>query len=340
MAFPKLPNIWENLDSKEKVTSFLFSPEVLASKEANNVMKKWKIDRLFLNTEILEWPPNKEELAVINKSQAWIFLDSPDQYEEKIQRVLQARRNNKSLSIDEIKNIVNKVDEKYNKKRTNSDDEIEVESKEQINTWEIKKVKNTDWSKNIEILYGEDFINTKPKDIEFIINSLSDNEKEIIWIQKTPNWLEIKNPEVFKNTINFYTFFKDLNLLWIWEYRWDLVKSMQDINIRIDDEDSINKQELIKFWNQLIDFINNKNWEENKNKQINHCNSINELNMALRSFSEDSWILNSEKTFNIYWEDKFTAVLRELWIIWWAYFHIMKFKDIIDWKNKKATPSE
>jgi hypothetical protein len=60
----------------------------------------------------------------------------------------------------------------------------------------------------------------------------------------------------------------------------------------------------------------------------------------LRVFSEADSPLSHQKTFNNYWEWKFTAILRELWIIWWAFFHTMQLRDILNQrdsnKNKKT----
>jgi hypothetical protein len=49
-----------------------------------------------------------------------------------------------------------------------------------------------------------------------------------------------------ENLINFYDFFEDLNLTSVWKYRKEIVDSMVNINIDLND-DSLNNAELIRF---------------------------------------------------------------------------------------------
>jgi flagellar biosynthesis/type III secretory pathway chaperone len=121
--------------------------------------------------------------------------------------------------------------------------------------------------------------------------------------------------------------------MWVWKYRNELAKSMWDININLDD-DSLRKEELVKFWNKLIKFINNlpsKN-RENK-KELQTSDRLSTINSSLREYSWKSSMINN-KTFNNLWEDILTANLRELWIIGWACFKTMKFREIMNQNNK------
>jgi hypothetical protein len=59
------------------------------------------------------------------------------------------------------------------------------------------------------------------------------------------------------NLINFYDFFEDLKLKSVWKYRNDLIKSMDDVFIDMKDGNSLSKNELKKFSNNIIKFLNN-----------------------------------------------------------------------------------
>jgi len=164
----------------------------------------------------------------------------------------------------------------------------------------------------------------------------------LIWKDwKTIEWLIISeeekkltmwNPEATENLIHFYEFFKELNLESVWDYRKELMISMWNRNINFIDNDSLSKSELIQFWNNLILSINNLIWnkKEFKNKpKLLITNSLSWLKNELRKFSWAWSILSDEKTHDIKWEDKFAATLRNLWIIWWAYFKINLFRESI-----------
>ena len=157
----------------------------------------------------------------------------------------------------------------------------------------------------------------------------------------TPNWKQKLNltPEekilaqdenYRENLVNFYSFFKDLNLIWVWNFRHDLVNAIWNVNIDLTD-DSLSKSELLNFWNKLVNFINNT-WDVKLN---NNNNSINSLNSELLKYTNAWSSLSDNKTYNIKWEDRFTSKLREFWIIWGAYFHVNNFRNLVN--NKKES---
>jgi hypothetical protein len=112
----------------------------------------------------------------------------------------------------------------------------------------------------------------------------------------------------------------------VWEHRENLLLAIWDININPNDGDSIKDEELRKFWNRLLTFISNieNPWEQEKSNLTN----LNSVEQKLREFSWISSWLSDSRTFNIEWEDKFTAYLRTKWIIGWAYFQTNKFREL------------
>lgn len=156
------------------------------------------------------------------------------------------------------------------------------------------------------------------------------NWEKIEWLTKQEKDLTIGNPEATKNLINFHDFFKKLNLEWVWKYRWELINAIWDIHIDPNDDDSIKTEELRKFWNKILTFIANA-WKDEKEWKMQTINlsSIQSVKLELQKFSGANSMLNDKKSFNTYWEDRFTAFLREQWIIWWAYFKINWFKSYL-----------
>jgi hypothetical protein len=100
------------------------------------------------------------------------------------------------------------------------------------------------------------------------------------------------------------------------------------------DGNSLSKNELKKFSNNIIKFLNNilwKNWE--KKNQLSQSNTLWWITNQLKNYSWANSIVNGEITFNIEWEDKFESDLRKLWIIWSSFeFQHNKFRDITKWK--------
>jgi hypothetical protein len=109
------------------------------------------------------------------------------------------------------------------------------------------------------------------------------------------------------------------------------------VNINIDlNDDSLNNAELIRFWNNLIRFINNvpdKNWKSPEKSLLLKSNNLWWIQNELKKYSWANSILSNEKSYWIYWNDRFSYDLRRLWIIWNSlWFQKNKFRDIMEAK--------
>jgi hypothetical protein len=157
----------------------------------------------------------------------------------------------------------------------------------------------------------------------------------IKWLTEKEKKNTIGNPEALKNLVDFYKFFKELNLEWIWKYRKELALSMWNRNINLNDNNSISEAELLKFWNSLIKAINKLNIEKTTIplktqtlKLSENTGTISWIKNELRKYSWAWSSLSEGQTFDIYWEGRFTAQLRNLGIIWWAYFHTAQLRKL------------
>lgn len=195
----------------------------------------------------------------------------------------------------------------------------ETRQREALQNWDIQKPeKTTEKISNNNIdkhTYNQDFWT-----IEIPWT------KEIIQLSREEQVLA-KKPETLENIVNFYRFFKKLNLEWVWKYRKELTLAMWDVNININD-DSLKKSELTRFANKLIAFLNNS-----LNTNLNENNIwLSAIESELRKVTW-AWAYFDWQTFNIQWEDIITANLRNLWIIGWACFHTIQFREILNWKK-------
>jgi hypothetical protein len=132
-----------------------------------------------------------------------------------------------------------------------------------------------------------------------------------------------------KNLLNFHETFKELNMLSVWEYRNELIKWFWDVTIDFDG-DTINKTELIKIWNRLLDFINNVQNEDSKWNKSRET-TVWWVKNKLIGFSWARSDISDEKKVNSYWDDPFKALLREHKIIWDWIFKYNKFREILNW---------
>ncbi len=249
----------------------------------------------------------------------------PKREEKRKQTILNLKRNIQEIdhAISILKQFENIKDIEKSRKR------IKAENIEKLELEEKTKEKDDDnhQEKGTESYTSKE--NTYETDYEL-------NTSWSVPVVETSNWSKIEisvdeakviqnNPEAIKNLVNFYNFFKELNLSSVWEYRNELMVAIWDINIDPNDN-SVDKEELRKFWNKLLTFVTNI-WKEEKEKTKVNLTTISEVNMALRDFSWEDWEFSDNATFNIEWEDAFAAKLRQHWIIWWAYFHIHKFRE-------------
>ena len=216
-------------------------------------------------------------------------------------------------SIKEIEIEENKLKEEADKKK--KEDE-EKEKKDLVNT---EKTQISEGNKPNSIENTHENSNWT---YDLILNS----GEQLTWISKEEYSIVKGSNENLKNMVNFYNFFEELNLLSVWEYRNDLIKSIWLSSINNKD-DSLKKDEIRKFWNKLLTFVVNawkKEWETHE--KVNY-HSLSEVNKNLKEISWANWILSDQKEFNLQWEDAIWSYLREYWIIWWAYFQTSKMRE-------------
>lgn len=179
--------------------------------------------------------------------------------------------------------------------------------------------------------------------------SFSSIEERIGWNQKAPtlqNWDVIipisqqeaqmlrSNPAAEKNLINMYDFFKNLNLLWVWEYREELITAVWEVSINLED-DSLREDELLRFGKKLLNIIQKiqekEQWEDSApSVSINsNISSLDSLNMQLSKFSWSRDLWWDDKSFNTYGDDRFESWMRNYGIIWWITFHTNKVREMM-----------
>lgn len=172
---------------------------------------------------------------------------------------------------------------------------------------------------------------------------------EIWWTNENPTILSGKNtisitpeeaemvrinPEAAENLINMYEFFKELNLIGVWDYREELVNAVWEVHINLED-DSLKESELLEFGKKILHLINNIQEDEQEEswKAQNIVNpnitSIDSLNKELSKFSKsrDFWWGNA--SFNTYGDGRFKAWMLSHGIIWWITFHTSKVREMI-----------
>lgn len=353
-------NIWKN-ESKELYNELL---KICWTQEKVKVfiaeVKNYKIKQLELDNDNKIKELKEKKFDKFNVSLDNIKSDFEEFLANKI-RELKEKNKDKPIDIEAISKqaieeyIENNKKEWITEKEKNiirgilknsvtirkTRSEIEnVDSYVKTMTWEMKK---EEYNKVIQQSLEKSYIYGTKSDI-FIPTednySKTDWWYNLIWKNWEPiKWLIISeqeknqtiwNPEATKNLVNFYDFFKQLNLEWVWKYRNELMTAVWNINIDPNDGDSIKTEELRKFWNSLLTFIANA-WKENKDWEKKKINlpSIQYINQELMNFSWASSYLNDKATFDIYWEDRFTAFLRQQWIIWWAYFKVNEFRKFL-----------
>ena len=202
---------------------------------------------------------------------------------------------------------------------------------------EDKVNKNTEEEKINEL----DNIDTKPYYIKIIPESNWDNNtlivnwKEITWIslkeynsiiKTNSEWDNIiKNPEAFKNLVDFKEKMNKLNLDFVWKYRNELTteakKHAEYSSLNNTDTDLLNPKELHKLLNFVLKIIWIKwdtlsiKWTYAKIIQLNGW-----------------WMLSNQTNFNTklwnIWQKFY-----DYWYIWKNSFDIENQSNIIDYKN-------
>lgn len=314
MQSKTVKNITQSALSLESIieTQRTIKSHLLTSKEKKDQFK-YKSDNIKISTTILN---DTEIVSLVMNSDA----STDQEYNNLINTIV---LNNESLRI-KLSELELYNTETYNDFfKDNSFNTVDnLTDETSIGDIPIKTITYNDWS---ELNYFKtwDWYNIDSWELNGEWIEIS--EKEFATIKE--------NPEAKENLIHFHDFFKKLNLESVWEYRDQLILAIWNINIKPNDSDFIKDSELTKFWNKLLDFISNieNEWEWNKN----NLKAVGSINLQLKKFSWASTWISDSKTFNIEWEDKLATYLRNQWIIWWAYFHTNKFRNIMNWENKK-----
>ena len=217
----------------------------------------------------------------------------------------------KEVNVEHIYNQIseNNSQEELNKNtstKINIEETIELIENNNNDNWEVAIFENADWTYHF---------NSSKWNLENI------TKNELISINK--------NPDTLENLINFYNFFKELNLEWVWEYRDELIKWIWNVNINSKDN-SLEKPELVNFWNEIINIINFINFEKEGFVPLNESLwNLSAVEAELRKYSEANSILSDDKSFDSYWNDKFSRDLKQSWIVEQWYVKISKIREII-----------
>jgi hypothetical protein len=313
----------------ELINKFDYVANILASNNITDEENQTNID--------------KNDLLTNNRLRAEIIIELrnhtnklKEQLEDKYKQLNKSDKNKLKQEIKELQETINN-----NKnvieilKQFEEIKEIEkikerqkIETQKQIDLQEKQQNKEKENNKDVSNNSSERNDTKSNYQLNILWNkpTLLWNNNEVIEISEKEAKIVKNNPEAINNLVNFHNFFKELNLLSVWEYRHELMITIWDVNIDPNDSDSIKTEELRKFWNKLLNFINNI-WKEEKDKTNIDLTTISEVNMELRNFSWEDWVFSNNATFNIEWEDRFAAYLRQYWIIWWAYFYTNKFRE-------------
>ncbi len=165
-------------------------------------------------------------------------------------------------------------------------------------------------------------------------NPVIESWDSVIPISEQEAELIESNPEAAKNIINMYEFFKDLNLLWVWEYREELVTAVWEVSINLED-DSLREDELLRFGRKILILVQNveqdqaqTEWRE-ANTINTEVSSLDSLNYQLSRFSGSRELWWDDRSFNTYWEDRFESWMRSYWIIWGITFHTNRVREMM-----------
>lgn len=300
--------------TNKKINEFLDKNKINKLNETERINLAWTISKTHQKITKYNFQNNEDEIKIL---QDQVKLTLKDKVE--LQKLLTLR----SILIKNEK----KADRVVITSQT-TDKEIK-EFDELIKKWATKEeaYNNFKTKKDLNIynLSEEEYIKTnlgfeiKTPDWKILIIS----EKEKL---KTKN-----NPEALKNLINFHDFFIKINMPSVWEYRNELIKWLWDITIDLD-ENAIDKYELIKIWNRLLDFINNSK-KGNLKKNKSEITNLWWIRNKLIKFTWANSHLNDKKTVNSYWDDPFKALLREKLIIWDWFFKYEEFRKILNWNK-------
>lgn len=152
---------------------------------------------------------------------------------------------------------------------------------------------------------------------KYTIISKSDNsiltEAWEIWGLSTEEMLDVqRHPESLDNLVNFYTFFKEINLPGVFIYRKEFITAAGTKDINLEDN-SLSKEELTLFGRKLIKLINNIKTPEQE--ELVDATTFEWVDAELRKYSEAGSYVTDGKTHGLNWEWKLVNSLRNLWLI-------------------------
>ena len=322
----------KNLEKKFNTTSKIKDTQYI-NKKLNEIISDWVIIPQKIEENFIEFLCSNK---IKNN-------EKTEEYKEKIVRkyleTLELWQEDEKI----IKNILFLALKKNKIKKNVENIDIYVE----YLSWKITKEEYEKQAIN-SIYKNSKQNNKKIKDLNnHIIPEEYYSDNEMGWYNiTTENWKTItiskqekeitqNNPKILKNLINFHNFFEDLNLKSVWKYRKDIIDAMRDVNIDIKD-DSLNKEELLKFWKKIIKFINNIPKEKNLNQKEKLLipNNFWWIKNELKKYSWAKSILSNKKTYWIHWNGRFDYDLRRLWIIWNSLgFQKETFSKIMKWEK-------
>lgn len=281
-------------------------------------LNEWKLKEDYL--KLIEWKNEQEKVAIREKFIKDNFAKLKPEEIAKIREILDTY-----VVIDKIEYTqqnFKKYVEYMDLKAENPD--LKMDFKKYVET----KDKLDNPSNNYFIPTEESYVKT------WSTYSLEWKNWEIItWLTEKEKQLTLWNPEATENLINFFETFKELNLESIWDYREELLISIWNNNIDFSDSNFVSQSELIRFGNTVLKALNNileKNSDEGDTVKLSTNNTnISSLKNEFRKFSWANSMLSQYTTYNILWEDKFAATLRQLWILWWAYFKTYELRSYL-----------
>lgn len=293
----KSKSIEEYKKNIQKLDDIWLQKVIEKLKERSSKERK-QIENLLLES-LSDKKESKEEKEKIVNDFIEELINSPKQVKEKIlqfETIYQVKLDNKARKQieDSIKNIQNNkeklrlLEEAYREQKKANEESKDTKTPTKETTEKTPLIINTSNGKAIQWNNGE-IIHVNLKEANIIQN----------------------NPEAKENLIQFYDFFKEINMLGVWKYRKEMVSALNNININLTDN-SLTKPELINLANYIIKFINNI--QENKEK-LYESSTLSWVKSELKKYSQADSIINDEKTFNIHGDDKFTTDLKNLGIV-------------------------
>lgn len=300
----RLTTIWY-VESEQMITQaelLLFKAdlkEMVLDRDSNK-----DFDRAKTRSEVLRWfiavmtPEQKMDFVTEKRTEEDILTEMRDSTDQKVIDYLKKRDSYQKQEKVYVENI-----KKYQYFKENG--HYEWEDQKTI----AKKESNPVWDTNTVIL---DNYQSKYSIISSGENSIITEVWEI-WGLSPEEMLDVqKHPESLDNLVNFYTFFKEINLPGVFIYRKEFITAAGTKDINLEDN-SLWKEELTLFGIKLINLINNIKTPEEES--LVAVSTFEWVDAELRKYSEAGSDITDEKTHGLNWEWKLVNALRNLWLI-------------------------